>query len=511
MGQRDHVLRLLGQLEEQKRRFSPADSAALLRLIGELSRARFPDAASLIRFHEALLFVRAYPINPHVAAAADAILGGFSALVKMIVAAGADPGDFEDPEVSGIAGTAITGVFSHSVVRRLVRRHGAAVSIDWELYDNPDRLATLLPQLTPFLDEDAQVEPHVPYKDWLLAASGGGGRELAWLIERLERLSISDRERGDRFDALEMPVRWQFGDSFATRTLMRLPVKKLFLHDSPLIRRSEVSLDEIPRLSPLPLRKLPTRRAEEILDLARDTSAARFRMLHGFTYGDPRHVYEVQAGRGVVFYLSGIGPERRLPLRAYHAATMWKNGVPVGYFEGLSFFERMDAGFNLYYTFREGETAWLYARLLQMFHQALGVKCFAIDPYQIGHENEEAIEAGAFWFYRKLGFRPAAPELARLAAAEERKIASRPGYRTPPRTLRRLARSHMIYGFPGLITEDWDRFSMRRLAMALMRGKPLKALDRALRLKRAPEESAYLRSLQRAPELRRKLIELGSG
>ncbi len=105
-------------------------------------------------------------------------------------------------------------------------------------------------------------------------------------------------------------------------------------------------------------------------------------------------------------------------MRAYHAGMMFKNGVPVGYVECLSLFERMEVGFNLYYTFREGETAWLYARLLRLFRQYAGVTCFSIDPYQIGHENEEAIESGAFWFYRKLGFRPVEPEIARLMDAE---------------------------------------------------------------------------------------------
>ncbi len=47
---------------------------------------------------------------------------------------------------------------------------------------------------------------------------------------------------------------------------------------------------------------------------------------------------------------------------------IYKNGVPIGYFEGLSLFERMESGFNLYYTFRDGETAWLYARTLNVMH-----------------------------------------------------------------------------------------------------------------------------------------------
>src|SRR3984957_18680033 len=99
----------------------------------------------------------------------------------------------------------------------------------------------------------------------------------------------------------------------------------------------------------------------------------------------------------------------------------------------------MEVGFNLYYTFREGETAWVYARLLYLFRQMLSVSCFAVDPYQIGHHNEEAIESGAFWFYRKLGFRPANPKVAAVLASEELKLRANPAYRTPAGTLRRLA------------------------------------------------------------------------
>ena len=53
----------------------------------------------------------------------------------------------------------------------------------------------------------------------------------------------------------------------------------------------------------------------------------------------------------------GVPAKWRLPVRAYHAGMFFKNGVPIGYVEGLSRSNRMEVGFNLYYTFREGETA----------------------------------------------------------------------------------------------------------------------------------------------------------
>ncbi len=77
--------------------------------------------------------------------------------------------------------------------------------------------------------------------------------------------------------------------------------------------------------------------------------------------------------------------------------------------------------------------------LLKLLQERSGVKTFSVDPYQIGHENEEAIASGAFWFYRKLGFAPESKELWPLLSREEHKIESQPGYRTPPATLRKLA------------------------------------------------------------------------
>jgi hypothetical protein len=76
----------------------------------------------------------------------------------------------------------------------------------------------------------------------------------------------------------------------------------------------------------------------------------------------------------------------------------------------------------------------------------LGVTLFTVDPYQLGLHNEEAIESGAFWFYRKLGFRPVDADVAKLLATEEKRLRSNPDYRTPARTLRRLADGWMVYG-----------------------------------------------------------------
>jgi hypothetical protein len=321
----------------------------------------------------------------------------------------------------------------------------------------------------PLLDEESLVEANVPYVRWLQAGSKTPGQELPWLIGRFRQLPLPSADIAEMYDSLGIPVRWELGNARASRTRNRHPVRKFFYHREPLIRRNEVSLAKELDAPPLPVEKLSRIEGERILDHGREGMAVRHRELYAFTHGDPAHVLKAEAGRGVEIFICGLRPQRRLPLRTYHGFLTFKNGVQVGYGDLVTFFERTELAFNHYYTFREGESAWLYARIMRLFRQVFGVTCFSVDPYQIGFQNEEAIESGAFWFYRKLGFRPLNPALATLVDAEERKIAARPGYRTPARTLRKISTGHIVYEAPGTPQGAWDRFHIRNIGLAVQR------------------------------------------
>ncbi len=412
-----------------------------------LDPATAPDAHALIELHEALLFLRAYPPNHKIARLADRLLFRFHHFTKALAERGGDLLPFEEPEVSGIAGTAFTAVFSRPVAHRLALRHGRRIAIDWERFDTIDQMGPAAAAMLPLAAEEWLVEAHPPFERWFQPAS------LQWLAGA----APSDLH----YDHIQVPLRWTLGASAASRSRTRLAGAPLFIHDAPLIRRSEVSLAAEFDTPPIPVRRLASREAREILGWILDTSAVRYRELHGFTFPDERDVRRADLGRGVVCFFFGVPALHRLPLRAYHCGMFFKNGVPAGYIETLSLFERAEVGFNLYYTFREGETAWIYARLLKLFRQELGAACFAVDPYQIGYENEEAIASGAFWFYRKLGFRPADPAAVKLARREEERTAARPGYRTPLATLRRLASSPMVFAR----SKTWDRFAVRNIGL----------------------------------------------
>jgi hypothetical protein len=482
-------MRALETLVQQKGRFSTTDARRTAKLLEQLATANLSTPEDLIVLHETLLYLCAYPQNARVLRLSRSILRSFQQRLR-----GFDEAAFADPEVSGMAGTAVSTNFSYEFARSLASRHGAELRIDWDNFARPDRLGLVLARLLPGAQEAWSVEPHVDWREWFEST----GCTLQGLLDRID---------AHVYDLLEIPLYWNLEDSTATRTLTWLPRFDVYYHQGPLLRRSDVSMESEFAAPKIATKKLSARDAKRIMDVIVDASAVRYRELWGFVHPDPRQMLRADFGRGVEFYFFGVPPEWRLPVRVYHCGMYFKNGVPIGYFEGLSLFEKMEAGFNLYYTFRDGETAWLYARTLKFCREQLGVTCFSIDPYQIGHENAEAIASGAFWFYRKLGFRPATEAAAKLAEREGRKLAANGEYRTPASVLRRLARSPMLYG------GDRDSASLSALAIAKRADRegtsPWKMLGASREVpatKSAATEREHLRLLQRSAALRRRAI-----
>jgi hypothetical protein len=502
--------RLLSELEESRYRFGPEAGAHVIALLRELDKARFRDASSLIRFHEALLFLRAFPQAPSVVRKTESLLNTFWKRVDALRQSGADMSAFDPLEVSGIAGTGMSDSLSFDVARWLVHRLSGKVAIDWEEWNEGRAMASTLPRLLPLLEDDACVEADTPWRQWL-EISGGQTRldedkqhaaaerrknaahgvsrgyqtemikpqrgergvpqrgqedaTIAWLIRRFEALPVSERERAELYDSLRVPLRWDLGNSRVSRTRNWERPQEIFYHEGPLIPRSQVSLaDELAKRPPK-LVRLSRRAGERVMDKIREVMLVRYRELYGTTLGDPASVVRADIGRGMLIYLWNLPPERRLPLRAYVAGLTLKNGVPINYIEAIGLCEWMEVGFNTFYTFRGGEAGWVYAQVLRCLTRLMGTTCVSVYPYQLGQDNDEAIESGAFWFYRKLGFRPGRPELLRLVEREERKIAADPKYRTPARTLKQLASGHVFYELPGSEVGAWDRFSTRNIGL----------------------------------------------
>ncbi len=457
------------ELQLSKHQYGRGCAKKVEALLSAIRRVTFDDAESLIAFHDLLLFLRAFPQSRKVAELADNLLTGIARRVEKLQASDADMELFDDEQFSGIAGTTISDTFTYDVARWLAQRYPQQLSVEWDFEEQGRQMAVTLPLFIPLLADDSLVEADTPFLDWMASAAGGTKKILPWLLQRVADMPVCSLGKTSLYDSLKVRVLWKLGDSSASRTRFRRKVSRLFYHRQPLLRRNQVSLADEMSSPPLPVRRLSRREGEEVLDLTRTALTLRYRELYGTTRGDAKLVFEASVGRGVQIFLWGLPPDRRLPLRAYHAGLTLKNGVPINYIEGISLFEWMEVGFNTYYAFRDGETAWVYSKVLHFLHQLTGVTCFSVYPYQLGHENEEAIKSGAFWFYRKLGFRPGTPELLAITRREEARMVRQPAHRTSSRTLRQLAAEHVFYEFGKEPAGQWDNFSTRTIGLAVQR------------------------------------------
>jgi hypothetical protein len=91
----------------------------------------------------------------------------------------------------------------------------------------------------------------------------------------------------------------------------------------------------------------------------------------------------------------------------------------------------------------------IFSQVFRTYRQLCGSRYFLVPRYQVGYENEEALQSGAFWFYHKLGFRPVERRVLALSEEEQRKIKSDPAYRSPRKLLERLAQSDMVLTLEG--------------------------------------------------------------
>src|SRR5207237_10021163 len=206
----------------------------IIRTLSLLAREEIKNAESLIRLHETLLFLRAYPRSASVLSQVEKTLKTFAEGVSNLRDTNVDLSPLDDPEVSGISGTSVTSNFSYAIVCWLVAKYPKQLSIDWDWFEEEDRFGAMMPRFLPLLEEEAMVEAHVPYRDWLRAAKGRKN-EVGWLIGQFESLRVPEQLKAELFDSLKLHVTWRFGFR-STRTGMKLAQPKIFFHDQPLIQ-----------------------------------------------------------------------------------------------------------------------------------------------------------------------------------------------------------------------------------------------------------------------------------
>ena len=424
-------------------RYSPEDRPRKATLLEELGGAIVRDARTLLRLHETLCFLQAYPDDAKILELVDRALETFAARVDRL-----GPAARRRLHDSGVAQSTLDYPFGFPMARWLAARFPRETEVAWAAFGDADRLDETLSLLATTAEGDAFSEGGMGWRQWIRVAKGDRRlTDLQLILEVFERARLPEETRDWLFESLGLPILWRPRGAGGSRTLARIPAGATFFHARAL-ERGDVDLVEAIR-QPLLLRRAPRALAETMIDAARLAMATRQRELHAFAYPNPDDVLVADAGRGLRLVFIGIAPDFRLPLEGYYGFLALKNGVPVSYGGGWELFGVLDFAINIFASFRQGESPYLATQLLRAYRWIFGMRTVVIDRYQLGHESTEALRSGSFYFYHRLGFRPRDPGVVRTLAEERAKIVADAAYRSPIPALKRLAAAEVFLTLAG--------------------------------------------------------------
>lgn len=453
-------VRLLVQLRNQ---FGDEPREWKLALLQHLSVTEILDADLLLEYHEALLFIRVYPDDRDVLHIVRTECDDFGRRVLLLKKMDPDAADVLDEEA--LPETLVSYQYDHTTVAELVKWYGKALEIQWEEFEDTGKLDALLPLLASWAESDGLDLAPISTEEWVNLARGNGGQTgLQWLLAGLEKLRVPYLVKRQLYDTLELPVAWQLGNSTACRTHARVTSGKPYVHEGPLLRKIENFNEEVKR----PLERISLaspQSARQLIKTIRCALAVRHRGLYPVEYASPAEVIVARCNRGYQLVLFGMKPEYRLPMESDYAALIIKNGYVIGYGVGAILFDQCEIAINIFDTWRGGEAAYIFSQYLRVFHQHFGCTRFRMERYQVGYENDEGLQSGSFWFYRKLGFISENPKVRALCDKEMKKIKRTPGYRTSIDTLKKLAVSDMYYTMKGNPERDGDAFPLTGLSL----------------------------------------------
>jgi len=430
-------------------------------LVAALLPVRLPDARSVVRLHELLCFLRAYPDDRRLLRSVERGLRAFSERRDL-------RRHREDLAGSGIAGTPIDYRLYWIMARWLVRHWPDRLAIDWEEFDGEERLAPFLAALVPPTDRAALESSEWSGREWIEAMKAPRETDAGFLVRRIDAIPGEELHKETLFEFIDAPYRLMPGPGAPSRTTARYPKSPVVFRTAPL-RRDRPDLGEALRRPPLTLEAVSSRDGARLIGMARESMLTRARDLDIFAFADSRDVRLADCGDGLQFACFGARPERRTLFDVVSGYITLQNGVPIGYVQSHALLGSAGLAYNVFETFRGAEAAYVFGRMLATVGAVTGADAFHIDPYQLGSGNEEGQRSGAWWFYYKLGFRPEEPQVKRLLARELKAMQRNPKHRSSPATLVRLAEDNLYWDAGAPRPDTVGRISLSGSALVVSR------------------------------------------
>ena len=426
---------LISQLFSIRNRYGTEFSSQKLNLLNELGGLRGENLATgrvpkkaIRSYYDTLLFLIAYPDNKSIYQLASQSLQQLSSFIESNE--NLKTGLYN----SGITNTSLCAAFSFEIVKWLRKEHPGNITLSsFEADDG--HIKYIVSSVLPKVESEILQDANATWRSWLNRSLKKGEDILDRLIAVFDEADIRPEIRDELWNAIGIDVEINFPSHTCLPDSLFTP----YYHRS-LLKKNPAKQHQGPK----PVRvELNESEAEQITECGRMILVRHLREIEPITFTEARLVSFYRLPRGLSVALMGMVPERRHPIDSYMAYVVFKNGLPVSYGGSWVLFDSGRIGLNIFPAYRGGESKYIFDQVLTLHQQVYKLNRFSVDPYQIGKENSDGINSGAFWTYYHAGFRPIREEQKKLAEAEAKKIKSTVGYRSSASTLKKLAGSRL--------------------------------------------------------------------
>ena len=399
-------------------------------LLLELKKQRKFKVSAFKKYHDVLLFLLAYPENKELYNLACSELQRLSDLLPSQSNLARQLYQF------GICHTQCSGKFSYELIRWLKLAYKSQVQMD-PIEVEDAKVISILNLVMPEISTEILQEGQVKWKSWLLGFRLKKSESLLEILLRIFGNSLlTPRLKELLWSDLDIYINLKLNEALPTRSTVLAIDYKLCYHKEI---RKQFFTKQILNQKMVEF-FLSNEQKQTLICSSRMALACYQRETDPITFADKHNCHYYQLANGVSLALFGLPPEKRQVIDSYIGYLAFKNGLPIAYGGGWIFADSCRIGINIFPAFRGGESALLFTQILSAYKNIFNLNRFTVDPYQIGKNNSEGIQSGAFWMYYRLGFRPLQKEYKKLAAQEFELLLNK-HYKTSASTLKKLANS----------------------------------------------------------------------
>jgi hypothetical protein len=419
---------LISQLFSIRNRYGKNFSSQKLNLLNALGREQVKTKKALQSYYGTLLFLIAYPDNKTIYNLASQSLQQLQLYIQ------SNKKIKDSLYNSGITNTQLCAAFSFEIVKWLRSKHQKDIRLSsFEADDG--QIKSILSVVMPKVESEILQDGNATWRTWLKQSLKKGEDMLDRLIAIFDETDIRTGTRDELWNAIGISVEINFSSHDCLPGSLIVPyyhrslIKKKFIQQRSGIKLIRIHLNET--------------EVGHIIDCSRMILVRHLREIDPITFTAASLVSYYRLPRGLSVALMAMVPERRNPIDSYMGYVVFKNGLPVAYAGSWILFDSGRIGLNVFPTYRGGESQYIFEQVLKLHRKVYYLNRFSVDPYQIGKENSDGIQSGAFWIYYHAGFRPIREKQKKLAEAEALKIKTTKGYRSPASTLAKLADSRL--------------------------------------------------------------------